>query len=1272
MIKRHLFVLIVLSSIFCTSTLQGQTRSAVIVRPAVTGIALQPATPAKNLTGPVVAPNPPGSANAEDDSAEAEKAQRLQKIQQLQFNRRPSAILAAWPAADGKPDDKKVDPATTEQEGDKQPQPDPFDEELKMFQLAVTMGRWADVKHFLAEHLSAEEGKIAYRQLLQGMMRPPTNSESMTSEQMRVMQQLGVTSSQLSQMRQMQSQRSRQPEQQSASLDDFIALVRAAPHELDKGTLVLLGGVLRLSLQSGNVVEGLLVRLRAEIEKPEADAILTKRQSAKLLFAAGKALEAGEFLPKREQAEKDQDYEALNLLSRYFLALHTKEKKSKHLEDAWRVTQAVLTSDKIKRDEREAALMRAVELAPKIRDELGLAWLVESFTNRPQRGMEIIAAIGSAAAQGLQNYPTSFEIRLKRLELQSTAVEALLKASPERAEQWRATLNLLAGNWLGEALATYKYDESTSLGPSLQRDTYGNYFYFDRYQYSQRQSGRIQPIPTGKIMEIKPVAEWLALLNDGIRPKFDMVYAQLYLKVAEENLAFPYIEALAKTHPKQAKDLVDEFLRVWTRNHDPNASRNRTNYYMYMYGYERKAESIPLTRSKQERNLKELAELVARLRKLPLEEMNEQLLAKAFTTCHSSAEVYRLEAIEKVFGSLEDLEPKTLAEMTQQMRANLMGVWRQPAVQKDKKTKRKQKDIQAEVLRGYQVAKAVIDRGLEEHPNEWSLQLAKAAIDHDENNYRKELASDSKFTGKRNEAIDGFRKAAEMYAAQVEELEEDEETTKVFEMWYYASLGACDLNQVNESQMPDLRQPKLIREAIMKLPATAVERHLAMFANSLFTRMSAVKPAVKFRYLRAGFEIVGDHKHAHEARKVFDYYKDLVTEIKLETVIDGSDVVGHKKPFGVFVNLRHTREIERESGGFGRYLQNQNTQTGYFSYNYGRPTENYRDKFEEIVGQALEEQFEVLSVTFQADTVNSRAVEEYGWRVTPYAYLLLKARGPEVDTIASLRLDLDFLDTSGYAIIPVESPSLPIDASPETGDERPIDNLDIVQTLDERQADEGKLILEVKATANGLVPDLDQILDLAPKDFEIVEAEDQGLSVSRFNPDTDESVVVSERSWMITMQAVDNLKELPTSFEFGKPTHETADSIYQRYVDADMIAVERVISLEEQYGETSNAQFWLIVGAVAVVAGLACLFLLLRKKDPRAAEVSRFEVPETITAFTVLGLLRQIDQNNGLNESSRLELAGSINRLEQHFFINGSDEEPNLQEMAETWIERAT
>jgi hypothetical protein len=110
---------------------------------------------------------------------------------------------------------------------------------------------------------------------------------------------------------------------------------------------------------------------------------------------------------------------------------------------------------------------------------------------------------------------------------------------------------------------------------------------------------------------------------------------------------------------------------------------------------------------------------------------------------------------------------------------------------------------------------------------------------------------------------------------------------------------------------------------------------------------------------------------AVEARKVYDYYHDLVSEIKLDAMVDGPAAVGHGQAFGVFVNIRHTRDIERESGGFGRYLVNQNSLM--FSYNYGRPTADYRDRFETAVKEALKEHFEVVSVTFQSENVHSRA-----------------------------------------------------------------------------------------------------------------------------------------------------------------------------------------------------------------------------------------------------------------------------------------------------------
>ena len=286
------------------------------------------------------------------------------------------------------------------------------------------------------------------------------------------------------------------------------------------------------------------------------------------------------------------------------------------------------------------------------------------------------------------------------------------------------------------------------------------------------------------------------------------------------------------------------------------------------------------------------------------------------------------------------------------MRGNLVGVWRRPDEQEKQKTKRREKDIRGEVLRGYEVARSVVDQGLKRYPDHWALVLARASILHDENNYRQELEKSAEYAPRRQQAFAEFQKAAKLYTAAVPSLPQDEQNTQVYELWFSAGLGACDLQHITEETLPDDRQPPLIRQSIESLHGEDRERHMSRFANALFTHLNSVKPSVKVRYLKGGFEIVGDHPQAHDARKVYDYYKDLVTEIKLDTVVDGNDVVGHEKPFGVFVNLRHTREIERESGGFGRYLQNQNN-SGYYYYNFGRPLENYRDKFQEMVKRAL-------------------------------------------------------------------------------------------------------------------------------------------------------------------------------------------------------------------------------------------------------------------------------------------------------------------------------
>jgi hypothetical protein len=254
-------------------------------------------------------------------------------------------------------------------------------------------------------------------------------------------------------------------------------------------------------------------------------------------------------------------------------------------------------------------------------------------------------------------------------------------------------------------------------------------------------------------------------------------------------------------------------------------------------------------------------------------------------------------------------------------------------------------------------------------------------------------------------------------------------------------------------------------------------------------------------------------------------------------------------------------------------------------------------------------------------------------------------------------------------VIPVDSPAVPIDAKPAKGKARPVRKLQIAQTLDERQAEQGKLILEVKATGLGLVPELDQLVTLLPGEFDVKSTDDQGVSVSKFDPDGDETAVVSERTWMITFQAKPNLPERPKAFRFAGAKIDGSELTFHRYKDADLVAVSQDISLEEKYGEPSRAWLWTAVAVGILAIALAVLAYRLARR-PATIDADELKLPDNLTPFNVIGLLRRIEQTNGFNEAQKIELGRSIDRLERHFFSGDANGELDLKEIAESWLRK--
>src|SRR5262249_37719111 len=159
----------------------------------------------------------------------------------------------------------------------------------------------------------------------------------------------------------------------------------------------------------------------------------------------------------------------------------------------------------------------------------------------------------------------------------------------------------------------------------------------------------------------------------------------------------------------------------------------------------------------------------------------------AFAAGHSPAEVFRTADIETVFGPLEQVKLETLAGLAQTMRERLASQWRQPRVQQQLKTQRTDKQIEEEVLRGYSVVLALIERGLRRERDHWGLTLARAASFFDLAEFQYGKRVDLRiYVEKREEAFRSFEHAAALYAAALPAIEEKDQTPKVYLQWFNA------------------------------------------------------------------------------------------------------------------------------------------------------------------------------------------------------------------------------------------------------------------------------------------------------------------------------------------------------------------------------------------------------------------------------------------------------------------------------------------------------
>ena len=305
--------------------------------------------------------------------------------------------------------------------------------------------------------------------------------------------------------------------------------------------------------------------------------------------------------------------------------------------------------------------------------------------------------------------------------------------------------------------------------------------------------------------------------------------------------------------------------------------------------------------------------------------------------------------------------------------------------------------------------------------------------------------------------------------------------------------------------------------------------------------------------------------------------------------------------------------------------------------------------------------------------------KDAGWRETPLAYLLLETKDKTVDRVPALEIELDFFDREGKVVISVPSNPILIEMNAEAPAQRPATNVSVTQIVDSRELTDKRLTIDVLATAHGLVPELDQLLQLSGYQLTVQEVTDkEQLLVSELHSGSDGLYPISERSWTIELDPTPLLRGASSRVEFEFPAAKSRDIevTYRRYQDMDPVEAAAKVTLVEgaevaKVAET-NYRLW-IGGAVGLLVVGLLTFLALRRKPADSSNAPPlFMFPREVTPFSVIALLHRIQSNPQvrLNDEQRRSLTTDIHLLEQRTFARESTTSPtdDLNSLASRWL----
>ena len=803
---------------------------------------------------------------------------------------------------------------------------------------------------------------------------------------------------------------------------------------------------------------------------------------------------------------------------------------------------------------------------------------------------------------------------------------------------------------------------------------------FDR---SLNKTGRRNSwIDIADLSRICPDASWMTEVSPEIRQPLAEKSIRILSTQDNPNNALAFVTYSCTDDSMDPNELSAVLIRSWSQNLDPN--RPDENYFerrivtssgvFYYPGIMGGQPSAPLTRSKQRRSLRQLADVLVQFKNLGLKELDWPGLVSAFTVSHSRAEVYRAEDIEKIFGPVAELDPEISIEIARSLWKRLQRNWRDPNVQKAAGTRRTTKEIQQEVERGYSLGQFLLESAFSKDPSSWEARVISANLFFDLGEYWRELDPDlERYIPQREAAFSNYRAASDLYLEQLHAGKQPVDT-RLYLQWFTTALGASELSFLTVTTRPENDQVMRILEIFAELDSLKNAAHIKQFSSAVETAIGEVPADLRSRFVRHAMRIIQNHPAGRGTRRLAMLYEDLESEVEFHCMVDGSTDVG-TNPFGIHLSLRYTDALERESKGFDMYLHNQ-----VYTPLAQQPMD-YKDDLENRIRESFSEHFEIIAIQFNDPEFKPYSFDRPGWMEKSYAYIIMKAKDASVDLIPEVRIDLDFEDgTNGSVRIPVVSPVIPIVASTDSSPRPTHGTGKIELTLDDRELEKGTLAMEVLADGLGVLPPLDQLVPgwkkaFADSGFQLSDVDgflDNGLNITEMHDDLISSsslatpvVAKTERSWTLRFNRESSVD---TAVVFNYPeVVKGSERICKKYTDFDIVILESPTT-QLAAGKMQGLKLWHIAaGVIALLLGIR----FLRSPQKTTEVIDHWKIPQTLSGLSLLQYLSRIEESKLITDPDQLEqLQRDVESVESRYFAKADStesEELELQKIAERW-----